>query len=137
MGMLRKMEELLKKGSLFITKLKCELDVYSADDLAMCLVDFDGHVGRHINGLDDVHGEYGVCQNNFEGRMLLRSCLEEELCVSNTWHKREEKRKVTFRMGENDTEIDCVDKEKIQTAYSKCEGNPWEVSTCLSDSRYR
>ena len=26
-------------------------------------------------------------------------CLEKELCVSNTWFKREKKRKVTFRMG--------------------------------------
>ena len=40
--------------------------------------------------------------------MLLELCLEKELCVSNTWFKTEEKRKVTFRMGENETEIDFV-----------------------------
>ena len=40
--------------------------------------------------------------------MLLQFCLEKELCVSNTWFKREEKRKVTFRMGENETKIDFV-----------------------------
>ena len=40
--------------------------------------------------------------------MLLEFCLEKELCVSNTWIKREEKRKVTFRIGENETEIDFV-----------------------------
>ena len=28
--------------------------------------------------------------------------------MTNTWFKREEKRKVTFRMGENETEIDFV-----------------------------
>ena len=33
--------------------------------------------------------------------MRLELCLEKELCVSFTWHKREEKRKVTFRMGDN------------------------------------
>ena len=38
--------------------------------------------------------------------MLLEFCLEKELCVSNTWFMREEKRKVTFRMGENATVID-------------------------------
>ena len=32
---------------------------------------------------------------------------ENELCVLNTWSKREEKRKVTFRMGD-ETDIDCV-----------------------------
>ena len=37
--------------------------------------------------------------------MLLELCLEMELCVSNTWSNREEKRKVTFRMGENEKDI--------------------------------
>ena len=45
---------------------------------------------------------------NLKGRMLLEFCLVKELCVSNTWFKIEEKRKVTFRMGENETEIDFV-----------------------------
>ena len=40
--------------------------------------------------------------------MLLEFCLEKELCVSDTWFKREEKRKVTLRMGEDETEIDFV-----------------------------
>ena len=40
--------------------------------------------------------------------MLLESCLEKELYLPSTWLKREEKRKVTFRMGENETEIDFV-----------------------------
>ena len=40
--------------------------------------------------------------------MLLEFCQKKELCVSNTWSKREEKRKVTFRMRENETEIVLV-----------------------------
>ena len=40
--------------------------------------------------------------------MLLEFCPEKGLCVSNTWPKREEKMKVTFRMGENETEIGFV-----------------------------
>ena len=42
---------------------------------------------------------------NLEGRVLLEFGLEKELCVSNSWLKREKNRKVTFRMGENETEI--------------------------------
>ena len=34
--------------------------------------------------------------------MLLEFCLDQELCVSNTWYKRVEKRKVTYRIGENE-----------------------------------
>ena len=40
------------------------------------------------------------------GRMLLEFCLEKELCVSEI--KREKKRKMTFRLGENGTKIDFV-----------------------------
>ena len=43
--------------------------------------------------------------------MLLEFCLGNELCVSNTWSKREKKRKMTFRMGENETEIDMLIKK--------------------------
>ena len=60
---------------------------------------FNGQVGRHIDG---VHRGYGVGQMNMEGRMLV------ELCWSNTWFKTEEKRNVSFRIGENETEIDFV-----------------------------
>ena len=40
--------------------------------------------------------------------MLLDFCLYMKVYVSNTWLKREEKRKVTFRIGENDIEIGFV-----------------------------
>ena len=35
-------------------------------------------------------------------------CREGITCVPDTWFKREGRRKVTFRMGENETEIDFV-----------------------------
>ena len=40
--------------------------------------------------------------------MSLEFCLEKELCVSNTWLRREEKRKETFRIGENETKNDFM-----------------------------
>ena len=40
--------------------------------------------------------------------MLLEFCLEKELCVSCTWLKGEEKRKVIFRIGENEKKIYLV-----------------------------
>ena len=44
----------------------------------------------------------------FGRKNVIGFCLEKELCVPNRWFKREEKRKVTYRMGENETEIDFV-----------------------------
>ena len=74
----------------FHDKLKCEWDMHSADDLVMCLGDINVHVGRHIDGLDGVHGGYGVDKRNLEGRMLV--VLSGEGIVSNSWIKRWEKR---------------------------------------------
>ena len=37
--------------------------------------------------------------------MLLELCLKKELCMSNTWLKTEEKRNLTFRMDDLETEI--------------------------------
>ena len=70
-------------------ELKCEWDMHSADDLVMCLGDFNGHIGRHVDGF---YGGYGVGQRNLEGRMLLEFCMKKELCVSNTWLKSEKNR---------------------------------------------
>ena len=64
----------------------------------MCLGDFNGHVGRHIDVFDWVHGGHGVGQRNLEGRMLLKFCLDKELCVSNTLFMEEKRRKVTYRI---------------------------------------
>ena len=80
----------------------------SAGDLAMCMDDYNGHVGRHIDGFDGVHGGYGVGKKNLEGRMLLQLSLNKELYVSTTWSKREAKWMVIFKIGENETKIDFV-----------------------------
>ena len=91
--------------------------MYSVDDLVTCLGYLNRHGGRHIDGYDRVHGGYGVGQRNFEGKMLFELCLEKELCVTNTWLKREEMWKVTFRMCENETEIDFVLTKKEQRRF--------------------
>ena len=77
----------LEEKQSFYDKLKCEWDMQSADDVVMYSGDFNGHIGRYIDGFDEEHGGYGAGQRNLEGRMLLEFCLEKELCVSNTWFK--------------------------------------------------
>ena len=101
--MLHKVDDVWRKNSYFYDEQKCKCDMHSSDYIVMCLGDINGHVGRHIDGHGGAQGRYGAGQRNLEGRMLLEFCLEKELCVSNTWFKREEKRKGTIRMGENET----------------------------------
>ena len=58
--------------------------MHSTGDSVMCLGVFNGHVGRHIDGFNGIHGGYGVGQRNLEGRMLSECCQQKELCSSNT-----------------------------------------------------
>ena len=58
----------LEEKQSFYNELKGELDMHSVGDLVMCLGDFNGHDGRHIDG---VHGRCGIMQRNLELRMLL------------------------------------------------------------------
>ena len=70
--------------------------------------------------------------------MLPEFCLEKELCMSSAWLKREERMMVAFRLGGNETEIDCVLIGKdTPVVFLKCDRNPWGFSTYACGSRYR
>ena len=117
-------------------QLKGEWDMHSADKLLMSLGDINGHMGRCIDGFHGVHGVHGghaVGERNIEEKILFEFCLEKELCVSNTLSKKEKKRKVTFRMRENDSVL--IKKKSV--VFMKCEGNPWIVSTCTIGAKYK
>ena len=47
--------------------------------VVMSLDDLNGHVGRHIDRFDGVHGRYGADKRNLDGRILLEFCREKEL----------------------------------------------------------
>ena len=60
----------LEEKQSFYDELKSEWDMHSAGDLVMCFGDFDGHIGRHIDGFHRVHGGYGIGQrSDFMGFM--------------------------------------------------------------------
>uniref|UniRef100_A0A0L8HKL2 Endonuclease/exonuclease/phosphatase domain-containing protein n=1 Tax=Octopus bimaculoides TaxID=37653 RepID=A0A0L8HKL2_OCTBM len=69
--------------------------------------DFNGHVGKWIQGFEGVHGGNRIGERNMEGRMLLEFC-DEELCVVNTWFRKTKKRKINFSVGGKDTVIDFM-----------------------------
>ena len=46
----------LEEKQSFYDELKCEWDMHSSDDLVMRLGDINGHIGRHIDRFDGVHG---------------------------------------------------------------------------------
>ena len=71
-------------------------------ELVLDIGDFNEHVGKQIEGYEDVHGGNGIGERNMEGKVLLK------LCVANTWFRKGEKMKVTCSAGGNELEIDFV-----------------------------
>ena len=72
------------------------------------LGDFNGHVGEEIEGFEGVHGGNGIGKRNAAGRRLLEFCDKGELCVANTWFMKADKRKIRFKSGNNESEIDFI-----------------------------
>ena len=73
------------------------------------LGDFNGHISGHIGGFDwgawiGMGNVRGIRKEESNKSFVWRRNYK----LSNTWSNREEKMKVTFRMGENETEIDFL-----------------------------
>ena len=49
-----------------------EFDLQRSGEMVLGLEDFNGHVGKYIDGFEGVHGGNGFEIRNMEGRMLLK-----------------------------------------------------------------
>ena len=54
----------------FYNDLRSEWDLHSVGELVLGMGDFNGHVGKRIEGYEGVHGGNGIGERNVEGKML-------------------------------------------------------------------
>ena len=78
------------------------------NEVLICLGDFNGHIGKEIDGFEGVHGGFRIGKRNLESRLLLEFCVEKGMYVGNSWFKKKDNRKVTFDGGFSEIEIDFV-----------------------------
>ena len=57
------------------------------------LGDFNGHVGKRIDGFEGIQLGNGFDERNMEGEMLLEFCDEKELSTTNTYFKKNNEKK--------------------------------------------
>lgn len=69
----------------FFDEMVNEWDLHKVDELVLSMSDFNGNVGKWIQGFESVLEGNGIGERNAEGRMLLEFCEEKELCVPNMW----------------------------------------------------
>ena len=84
----------------FYDDLRSEWDLHSEGDLVLGMGDFNGPVGKQIEGYEDVHGGNGIGERNVEGKILLEVCDEKGLCVAKTWFRKGKRGKRHTAQGE-------------------------------------
>ena len=67
--------------------------------------DLNGHVGRDRNGFEDVMGIDGYGERNVDGENILKICQSRQLKILNTMFKKEDKKKITYKNGDSETQV--------------------------------
>jgi len=96
--------------------------------------DLNGHVGRDRNGFEDVMGIDGYGERNVDGENILEICQSRQLKILNTMFKKEDKKKITYKNGDRETQVDYIlvrVNEKIR--FKDCKVIPGEE--CLTQHR--
>ena len=68
--------------------------------------DFNGHVGEGVGDFRGMHGGHGVGRRNAEGVRLLEFCEAHELSIINTFFRKAERHRITYRSGEESSQTD-------------------------------
>ena len=96
--------------------------------------DLNGHVGRDRNGFEDVMGIDGYGERNADGENILEICQSRKLKILNTMFKKEDKKKITYKNGDTETQVDYIlvrVNERIR--FKDCKVIPGEE--CLTQHR--
>ncbi|KAK4307252.1 hypothetical protein Pmani_020965 [Petrolisthes manimaculis] len=70
--------------------------------------DLNGHVGEGNGGEEEVMGKYGVGERNAEGQMVVDFSKRTEMAVVNTYFKKKEGHRITYKSGGRSTQVDYI-----------------------------
>ena len=71
-------------------------------------VDLNGHVGEENIGDEEIMGRYGAGTRNKEGSMVVDFGKRMDLAIVNTYFKKKDEHRVTYKSGEKSNQIDYV-----------------------------
>ena len=70
--------------------------------------DLNGHVGEGNGGDEEVMGRYGVKERNAEGQMIVDFAKRMDMAVVNTYFRKREEHRVTYKSGGRCTQVDYI-----------------------------
>ena len=92
----------------FWTDLEEVIENIPKKERVMIGADFNGHVGEGNRGDEEVMGRYGDRVRNAEGQMVVDFATRMEMAVVNTYFRKREERRVTYKSGGNSTQVDYI-----------------------------
>ncbi|KAI5095577.1 hypothetical protein C0J45_14007 [Silurus meridionalis] len=98
----------MKEKERFWSELDEVVDGVPRKERLVIGADFDGHVGEGNRGDEEVIGRYGLKERNVEGQMVVDFAKRMEMAVVNTYFKKKEDHRVTYKSGGRCTQVDYV-----------------------------
>ncbi|XP_066958128.1 craniofacial development protein 2-like [Macrobrachium rosenbergii] len=92
----------------FRGKLVGYIERVPRSELLVLSGDMNAHVGESSDGFEGIHGGRGFGRRNKEGYRLLELAEAMNLVVLNTQYEKKRSHLVTYKSGQNETQIDYV-----------------------------
>ena len=80
----------------------------STEERIILGADLYGHVGKGNIGDEEIMGRYGAGTKNKEGSMVVDFVKRTDLAIVNTYFKKKDKHRVTYKSGGKSTQVDYV-----------------------------
>ena len=84
------------------------IESISKEERIVLGADLNGHVGEENIGGEEIMGRYGAGTRNKEGSMFVDCGKRMDLAIVNTYFKKKDKHRVTYKSGGKSTQVDYV-----------------------------
>ena len=99
---------LMEEKDKFWTDLDEVVESIPKEERVVIGADFNGHVGEGNRGNENIMGRYDDKARNAEGQMVVDFATRMEMAVLNTYFKKREEHRVTYKSGGRSTQVDYI-----------------------------
>ena len=84
------------------------IESISTEERIVLGADLNGHVGKGNRGDEEIMGRYGAETRNKEGSMVVDFGKRMDLAIVNTYFKKKDEHRVTYKSGGKSIQVDYV-----------------------------
>ena len=85
-----------------------ELSATLDDERVIVFGDLNGHIGRSRDGIERIHGGWGMRDRNDEGEKIVDTAMAFDLAIVNTFFEKKVNQLVTYNSGGRESQIDFL-----------------------------